>query len=180
MHILYKLSSHASLLQLKEPPESFPLGSKEHKEALLLLERAEIFIPADELQHLPGCSYVGRDSIMNNHFALSGKMRVLDKLLKMIDRKQGKVLLFSASTQMLDLIQNYVKSEGYRHLRVDGSTSGRKRTEIVAEFKKDKNCFIFLLSTKAMGLGLNLTEANYVIQFDVEWNPSFDQQAQVR
>jgi hypothetical protein len=179
LHILYKLSSHAALLQLRVPPEQYIAGTKEYIEAINNLERSKKFIPLDILQHLPGGSYVRRDGIMNDHCALSGKMRVLQRLLQMIDRKQGRVLLFSASTQMLDLIQNYVKSEGYCHLRVDGSTPRAKRSESVAQFKKDNNFFIFLLSTKAMGMGLNLTEANFVIIFDVEWNPSFDAQAQV-
>ena len=58
-----------------------------------------------------------------------------------------------------------------RFLRMDGSTDREKRKELADEFKKDHGIPVFLLSTRAMGLGLNLTAANYVIIFDVEWNP---------
>jgi SNF2 family DNA or RNA helicase len=200
---LYKLSSHVGLLQLKADPSSYKIGSKDHTTALNNLERAKVFLPLDILDQLPGGSYIREDSIMNDHFSLSGKMKVVDKLLRTIHDQQGRVLLFSASTQSLDLIQNFVKSEGYcksgtleiaclrcrfifsyfsfyiAHLRMDGQTSTRKRDELKAEFA-NSNTFLFLLSTKAMGLGLNLTQANFVIIFDVEWNPSYDAQAQDR
>jgi SNF2 family DNA or RNA helicase len=143
------------------------------------LERAKVFLPLDILPQLPGGSYIRQDSIMDDHFSLSGKMKVVDKLLRAIYDQQGRVLLFSGSTQSLDLIQNFVRSEGYSHLRMDGKTSTRKRDELKAEFA-NSNTFLFLLSTKAMGLGLNLTQANFVIIFDVEWNPSYDAQAQDR
>ena len=166
LHILFKLSSHVSLLQLDRSPDQYAEGSKAHGDALKKLERAKVFIPEDAVEGLPGKSYIREASIMDNHFALSGKMRILDSLLNMINRKNGRVLLFSASTQILDLIQNYVRSKGYTFLRVDGSTTSREH--IINDFKKNKDKFIFLLSTKAMGLGVNLTEANYVVIFDVE------------
>lgn len=107
-------------------------------------------------------------------------MVVVDMLLRAIKLQQGRVLLFSFSTQMLDLLENYLVAEGYSFLRMDGSTSSKKRTELTTEFKKNNDIFVFLLSTKAMGLGLNLTEANFVIIYDVDWNPSNDAQAQDR
>lgn len=107
-------------------------------------------------------------------------MAAVDTLLQDIKRQQGRILLFSSSTQMMDLIENYLQAKGYSHLRMDGSTSSKKREEIISQFKKNSDIFVFLLSTRAMGLGLNLTEANYVIIFDVEWNPTNDEQAQDR
>jgi SNF2 family DNA or RNA helicase len=170
LHILYKLSSHVALLQVEALPDHYAIGSAERKKAEHKLERAKHFLPPDVVQSLPG-GYIRDDGIMNDHFSLSGKMKVLHQLLQIMNRQQGRVLLFSASTQSLDLIQNYVKSEGYTHLRMDGSTSTDKRKELVDEFKRGSSkCFIFLLSTRAMGLGLNLTEANFVIIFDVEWS----------
>jgi SNF2 family DNA or RNA helicase len=169
INILLKLSSHAALLQAKVPPEQFAVGCTEHTTAVEDLNKARVFIPPSLLDKMPGGSHFRNDGIMNDHFALSGKMRVLSKLLKAISKRQGRVLLFSAWTQMLDLIQNYMKSEGYTHLRMDGSTPAKKREEYVDLFMADENCFIFLLSTKAMALGLNLTGADHVIIFDVEW-----------
>jgi SNF2 family DNA or RNA helicase len=170
MDILYKLSSHVALLQVEAPLDYYGIGSVERKKAEHKLERAKHFLPPDVVQSLPG-GYIRHDGMMNDHFSLSGKMAVLHKLLQIMYRQQGRVLLFSASTKMLDLIQNYVKSEGYTHLRMDGSTTTDKRKELVDEFQGGSSkCFIFLLSTKAMGLGLNLTEANFVIIFDVDWS----------
>lgn len=176
--LLDKLSSHVALIQPHAPPEHFLEGTEGHKKALKMLERAKVFFPDDIVAELPGKNYYRDAGIMSNHFVLSGKMAVLERLLRAIDRQQGRVLLFSYSTQMLDLIQSYVQSAGYSHLRMDGSTATKRRNELVDEFK-NSNCFLFLLSTKAMGLGLNLTEANFVIIFDVDWNPSWDLQAQV-
>jgi SNF2 family DNA or RNA helicase len=113
LHILYKLSSHVGLLQLPAPPSSYKVGSPAHTKALNNLERAKVFLPLDILPQLPGGSYIREGSIMDDYFSLSGKFKVMGKLLRAINSQQGRVLLFSASTQTLDLIQNFVKSEGY-------------------------------------------------------------------
>lgn len=89
-------------------------------------------------------------------------------------------MIFSYSTKTLDLIENCVKAHGYRFLRLDGSTNTRKRQTLVDKFQNDDSYKAFLISTKAGGLGLNLTAANKVIIFDVNWNPSYDEQAQDR
>lgn len=177
--ILNKLSSHVSLLQVEVPPNQIDeqREPKRRKAAEELMEQANIFLPDDILKKLPGGSRVQKNGMMNEHCELSGKMGVLQKLLEAIE-PQGRVLLFSSSTQMLNLIEDFIKSVGHSYLRMDGSTDTTSRNEIVDKFKRE-NQFIFLLSTKAMGLGLNLTEASFVIIFDVEWNPSWDSQAQV-
>lgn len=169
--ILNKLSSHVSLLQVEMPKSQIDEHAepKKWKEAEQLEEQAEVFLPDHLLDELPGKSRVQRNGLMNDHCKLSGKMAVLKRLLSAIDSQQGRVLLFSSSTKMLNLIEDFIKSEGYSYLRMDGSTDTTRRTEIVDIFKRDTNSFVFLLSTKAMGLGLNLTEAAFVIIFDVEW-----------
>lgn len=169
LNVLYKVCSHAALLQVKDKPEHFLEGTERRSQAEHHLNLAKLLIPPDVLGYLPGGSYFRADSIMNDHCALSGKMKTLQTLLQKIDAQQGRILLFSASTQMLDLIEDFLRSAGYRFLRMDGSTSKPRREELVQEFKRDNGIFLFLLSTKAMGLGLNLTEANFVIIFDVEW-----------
>jgi len=80
---------------------------------------------------------------------------------------------------MLDIVQHFICLH-YNYIRMDGSTPSKKRQAFVDEFQRDPRIFLFLLSTKAMGLGLNLTAADHVIIFDVEWNPSWDSQAQDR
>ena len=176
---LYKVCSHASLLQLKRNPERIE-GKKEKENEERNLEFAKLVLTPDILQSLPGKSYIREDSIMDDHIALSGKMKTLDYCLKMYERQRDRVLIFSYSTATLDIIQQYTKGKGYSHLRLDGSTPTRKRQDLIDQFQSDENIFLFLISTKAGGLGLNLTAANCVIIFDVNWNPSHDEQAQDR
>ena len=153
---LYKLSSHVALLQVNKHPKSLPQGSKAWKEASKELDFANVVIPPDVLRQLPG-GHVRQDGIMNDHASLSGKMKALSQLLVEFDRRSARVLVFSFSTRTLDLIQNFVKSQGYTLLRLDGSTPTKARQGLVDRFQKDKNIFLFLISTKAGGLGLNLT-----------------------
>ena len=110
----------------------------------------------------------------------SGKMEVLDSLLAILENEKAKVLLFSYSTKLLNIIETYIQSKGFSYCRLDGSTKVDVRQELVNDFNKDKTMFLFLISTKAGGLGLNITGANTVIIFDPNWNPAHDQQAQDR
>lgn len=178
LHVLYKISSHPSLLQLKLPPESYGKNTKQRENTEKLLRRVKVLIPEHLLPQLPG-GYFRNSSVMDDHFNLSGKMRSLDKLLRAISRQQGRVLLFSYSVQMLDIIESYVMAKGcFSYLRMDGTTPNDRRKELADQYRADPSIFMFLLTTKAMGLGLNLTAANFVIIFDVDWNPSTDSQAQ--
>ena len=110
----------------------------------------------------------------------SGKMDVLTGLLAHLESEEAKVLLFSYSTSVLNIIETFVQSKGYSYCRLDGSTRVGARQEMVNNFNQDQGLFLFLLSTKAGGLGLNITGANTVIIFDPNWNPSHDMQAQDR
>lgn len=110
----------------------------------------------------------------------SGKMQVLTGLLETLEKERAKVLLFSHSTTLLNILESFISSRGYSHTRLDGSTRPEIRQQLVREFNSDPDIFIFLISTKAGGLGLNITGANTVIIFDPNWNPSHDLQAQDR
>ena len=119
--------------------------------------------------------------------ALSGPSRTrrtatwaLRVLLKRWKAEGAKVLIFSYSTQMLDILEDFVTREAYSSQRLDGTTSTARRGKLVKDFNANPNRFIFLLSTKAGGLGINLTSANKVVVFDPNWNPSWDMQAQDR
>jgi SNF2 family DNA or RNA helicase len=158
---LMKVASHVALIQPVDDPDNLPPEQREKAEKELAF--AQAFIPPDCLADLPGQSYIRQNSIMNDHFSLSGKMKVLHRLLTKIESKAGRVLLFSASTQSLDLIENYIQSRGKTYLRMDGSTDREKRKELADKFTKDKSIFVFLLSTRAMGLGLNLTAGKGVV-----------------
>ena len=120
-------------------------------------------------------SYVNESSA-----AHCGKLRAAKMLLKEFHQAGDKVLLFSFSTQLLDVIEAVVQVEGYVFDRLDGSTPQEQRGLKCATFNHDPSMFLMLVSTKAGGLGLNLAAANKVIIFDPNWNPSFDLQAQDR
>ncbi|VDK51869.1 unnamed protein product [Anisakis simplex] len=110
----------------------------------------------------------------------SGKMMVLKSLLKLWKDQQQKVLLFSQSRQMLTVLEKFIIKEGYEYLRMDGSTSIASRQPLVERFNSDHQIFVFLLTTRVGGLGINLTGANRVVIFDPDWNPSTDIQARER
>jgi len=110
----------------------------------------------------------------------SGKMQVLDRLLTRIRKEGNKVLVFSQMTRMLDILEDYMIYKQYRYARLDGSTAQVDRQASIENFSSDDDVFCFLLSTRAGGLGINLTAANVVIFFDNDWNPQVDLQAQDR
>ncbi|KFX90429.1 hypothetical protein V490_06465 [Pseudogymnoascus sp. VKM F-3557] len=111
----------------------------------------------------------------------SGKMQVVKALITMWKSKGDKILLFSQGVQMLNIIEEFVKSlGGFTYLRMDGGTPIKERQTMVTNFNENPDINIFLLTTKVGGLGVNLTGANRVIIFDPDWNPSTDVQARER
>ena len=202
---LNKLSSHLGLLQAKKTAEA--IGSPAYITYTKEREFAKVAL-AGVVDRLPGRDYDRNDGIMDDHFSLSGKLRVLNNLLQKNYDEGSKVLLFSHSTQSLDLIENWLRSRGsFEYSRMDGSTPVSRRQYLTDEFNNTDHIFLFLLSIKATGLGLNLTSANRVIMCklshssvvvsfhkhaliyksivlfwsisdDVSWNPSWEIQAQ--
>eukprot|EP00123_Amoebidium_parasiticum_P014609 comp22573_c4_seq2/m.34455 comp22573_c4_seq2/g.34455 ORF comp22573_c4_seq2/g.34455 comp22573_c4_seq2/m.34455 type:complete len:1193 (-) comp22573_c4_seq2:174-3752(-) len=111
----------------------------------------------------------------------SGKMVLLDKLLPKLKAGGHRVLIFSQMTKCLDLLEDYVNWKGYGYERIDGSITGDLRQQAIDRFSKpDSDKFVFLLSTKAGGLGINLVAADTVIIYDSDWNPQVDLQAMDR
>uniref|UniRef100_H2XJH1 Lymphoid-specific helicase n=1 Tax=Ciona intestinalis TaxID=7719 RepID=H2XJH1_CIOIN len=109
-----------------------------------------------------------------------GKMMLLDRMLPVLKERKHKVLLFSQMTSMLDVLQDYCVMRKFSFVRFDGSTKCEDRFAYIEEFNNDPNVFLFLLSTRAGGLGINLTGADTVIIYDSDWNPQNDSQAQDR
>uniref|UniRef100_A0A672HZ12 Chromodomain helicase DNA binding protein 1-like n=1 Tax=Salarias fasciatus TaxID=181472 RepID=A0A672HZ12_SALFA len=109
----------------------------------------------------------------------SGKLCLLDSLLTFLHKGSHRVLLFSQMTRMLDILQDYMEYRGYSYERLDGSVRGEERNLAVKNFGS-KDIFVFLLSTKAGGVGLNLTAADTVIFVDSDFNPQNDLQAAAR
>ncbi|XP_008405813.1 chromodomain-helicase-DNA-binding protein 1-like [Poecilia reticulata] len=109
----------------------------------------------------------------------SGKLCLLDSMLAFLHKGGHRVLLFSQMTRMLDILQDYMEFRGYSYERMDGSVRGEERNLAVKNFST-KDIFVFLLSTKAGGVGLNLTAADTVIFVDSDFNPQNDLQAAAR
>lgn len=140
---------------------------------------------------LPGCEHVfpddyvppegrGRDREIKSWY--SGKMMVLDRMLARIRQDTNdKIVLISNYTQTLDLFEKLCRARGYGSLRLDGTMNVNKRQKLVNKFNDpDGEEFVFLLSSKAGGCGLNLIGANRLVLFDPDWNPAADQQALAR
>lgn len=108
-------------------------------------------------------------------YNVSGKMAILDALLSDLQSKNKRVLLFTQITRMLDILQDYCTYRGYSYERLDGSVRGEERYEALSRFSSEE-AFVFLLSTRAGGVGLNLVAADTVIFLDSDWNPTVDMQ----
>uniref|UniRef100_A0A8C1MBF3 Chromodomain helicase DNA binding protein 1-like n=1 Tax=Cyprinus carpio TaxID=7962 RepID=A0A8C1MBF3_CYPCA len=109
----------------------------------------------------------------------SGKLSLLDTMLAYLQEGGHRLLLFSQMTRMLDILQDYLEYRGYSYERLDGSVRGEERNLAIKNFSS-KDVFIFLLSTKAGGVGMNLTAADTVIFVDSDFNPQNDLQAAAR
>ncbi|KAM8969244.1 SWI/SNF-related matrix-associated actin-dependent regulator of chromatin subfamily A containing DEAD/H box 1 isoform X1 [Sarcophilus harrisii] len=110
----------------------------------------------------------------------SGKFKKLECILSELKEKGDRVVLFSQFTMMLDILEVLLKHHQHRYLRLDGKTQISERIHLIDQFNTDMDIFIFLLSTKAGGLGINLTSANVVILHDIDCNPYNDKQAEDR
>ncbi|KAF0461683.1 SNF2 family N-terminal domain-containing protein [Gigaspora margarita] len=111
----------------------------------------------------------------------SGKMVLLDKLLTRLKESNHRVLIFSQMVRLLDILTDYLKLRGYQHQRLDGSVPSEARKKAIEHFNAPNSPdFVFLLSTRAGGLGINLNTADTVIIFDSDWNPQNDLQAMAR
>ena len=109
-----------------------------------------------------------------------GKMKTLDLLLEKFTAEKSKVLIFSLSVQLLNIIEEHMIDCSHTYLQLDGKTKVEDRIEMVRKFNSVPSIFVFLISKKCGGTGLNITGANRVVLFDPSWNPAVDQQAEDR
>uniref|UniRef100_A0AAR5QCZ6 Chromodomain-helicase-DNA-binding protein Mi-2 homolog n=1 Tax=Dendroctonus ponderosae TaxID=77166 RepID=A0AAR5QCZ6_DENPD len=108
----------------------------------------------------------------------AGKLVLLSKMLKKLKDQGHRVLIFSQMTKMLDILEDFLEGEGYKYERIDGAITGSQRQEAIDRFNAPGAIqFVFLLSTRAGGLGINLATADTVIIYDSDWNPHNDIQA---
>jgi len=110
----------------------------------------------------------------------SGKLVLLDKLLPKLKAGGHRLLIFSQFKIMLNIIEDYLILKEFLYERIDGGITGKKRQAAIDRFQNDSSIFVMLLTTKAGGVGINLTAADTCIIFDSDWNPQNDLQAQAR
>lgn len=168
MIVLQKLANHLTLLI----PQSTDLDDKQKSELQTLQTCCpetwrELYSQRDQLRNLANPGFCG-------------KWLVLKKLLKFWHGGRDKVLVFSHSVRLLRILQHLFSNTHYTVSYLDGSLSYEARQDVVDTFNSDPTQFVFLISTKAGGVGLNITSANKVVIMDPHWNPSYDLQAQDR
>ncbi|KAJ4299518.1 hypothetical protein N0V90_004763 [Kalmusia sp. IMI 367209] len=170
MVTLQKLSNHLALLL----PTSTDKPEKQSKDE----DNLQIACP-DTWKDLLRI----KDSILKqSQREFCGKWKVLKRLLDFWYSNGDKVLVFSHSVRLLRLMKTLFDLDGTKYMfsYLDGSMSYEDRAKAVADFNSDPNQFVFLISTKAGGVGLNITSANKVVVVDPNWNPAYDLQAQDR
>lgn len=125
----------------------------------------------------PGPPYTTDEHLVDN----AAKMIMLDKLLKKMQVQGSRVLIFSQMSRVLDILEDYSVMRGFKYCRIDGGTAHEDRIASIDEYNKpNSEKFLFLLTTRAGGLGINLTSADIVVLFDSDWNPQADLQAMDR
>ena len=166
---LQKLSNHLAILI----PQSSDSSEKQDKD----LELLRTCVP-EQWRKL----YAERDSILHySNPEFCGKWRILKKLLKFWHGEgSNKVLVFSHSVRLLKMLQMLFNHTSYSVSYLDGNMKYEDRYAVVTDFNTDPSQFVFLISTRAGGVGLNITSANKVVVVDPNWNPSYDLQAQDR
>ena len=158
-----ELSTEYALLQSKLPPSKYPVTNLLPSPASEKQRYTKIQVPS-----------------MRRFVTDSGKLAQLDRLLQQLKEGGHRVLLYFQMTRMIDLMEEYLTYRNYKYCRLDGSTKLEDRRDTVAAFQTSPDLFVFLLSTRAGGLGINLTAADTVIFYDSDWNPTIDSQAMDR
>lgn len=187
-------------ISLEGPDRSIPLGQdallfkKEFKSALYpmtLKQEWELFqkIPLHEFppsNMFPWAknARMGFNTIrmpsMIKFVTDSGKLSKLDEMLPILKANDHRVLIYFQMTKMMDLMEEYLTFRQYKYCRLDGSSKLSDRRDLVNDWQTKPELFVFLLSTRAGGLGINLTAADTVIFYDSDWNPTIDSQAMDR
>ncbi|KAF5897664.1 ATP-dependent helicase 1B, partial [Clarias magur] len=168
-----KRLSAMSRLMLKEPS---------HRESDPALIEEDMAVMSDFELHRLCQQYAAlhEHQLTTEQLLDSGKLHLLAPLLTDLKGQGHRVALFSQFTMMLDILEVLLKHHKHRYIRMDGSTPMSDRIVRIDQFNTDRDIFVFLLSTRAGGLGINLTSANIVILHDIDCNPYNDKQAEDR
>lgn len=140
--------------------------------------------PKAEMMPEEESKYIGGSTIrlpsMERFVLESAKLKRLDQMLVELKKGGHKCLIYFQMTKMMDLMEEYLTYRQYNYIRLDGSSKLSDRRDLVNDWQTDPDLFIFILSTRAGGLGINLTAADTVIFYDSDWNPTIDSQAMDR
>mmetsp|Transcript_25754 Transcript_25754/g.55920 ORF Transcript_25754/g.55920 Transcript_25754/m.55920 type:complete len:854 (-) Transcript_25754:1243-3804(-) len=181
--ILAKIANHLDLVRVKNVSVG-ELSLKEKRKMRKSRRLAKYFLkPLQGTHNDNGTEYFVRSSRLSDMIdeEQSGKMKVLLSLLRKWDAEQEtKALVFTNSLHILDILEHFLDANCITFLRLDGSTKPSERHKMCSEFNNTNRYFVFLISTKAGGEGINLQSASKVVIFDPDWNPSNDLQAQDR
>ncbi|CAH0554967.1 unnamed protein product [Brassicogethes aeneus] len=162
-------------LQVWHPPPSKYWGLKEERQVI-----QKIFSkPATPLHHIASAMVTQFPDPRLIQYDC-GKLQTLDRLLRDLKHGGHRVLIFTQMTKMLDVLEAFLNFHGHIYLRLDGTTKVDQRQLLMERFNGDKRIFVFILSTRSGGVGVNLTGADTVIFYDSDWNPTMDAQAQDR
>ena len=188
--ILIACSNQASTIESQNILFDVPMRralygwSEKEEQALLDAKVNPSFFPASGMLPPPLSDTARYTNIrvpsMRRFVTDSGKLAKLDELLRNLKNGGHRVLLYFQMTRMIDLMEEYLTYRNYKYCRLDGSTKLEDRRDTVHDFQTRPEIFIFLLSTRAGGLGINLTSADTVIFYDSDWNPTIDSQAMDR
>lgn len=131
----------------------------------------------EEVENLIDPSHSSNDLLWRT----AGKFELLDRIIPKFQKTGHRILVFFQMTQIMDIMEDFLRFRNIQYLRLDGGTKADERTELLQKFNAPNSpYFAFLLSTRAGGLGLNLQTADTVIIYDTDWNPHQDLQAQDR
>ncbi|ORY29510.1 SNF2 family N-terminal domain-domain-containing protein [Naematelia encephala] len=142
-------------------------------EDLEIMSDAEIHHFCEEAEY----DEINKFALDHKAFLEGGKVRALERHVKRCQKEGKRILLFSQFVMILDILQVALDHLGVKYTRLDGQTKTDERQGLVDEFNEDPDITIFLLSTKAGGVGINLTAASVVIIYDQDFNPHNDRQA---
>ncbi|NXH14594.1 SMRCD regulator, partial [Bucco capensis] len=162
-----------SMLMLKEPSHCNADPDLVFEDMAVMTD-FELHLLCQEYPHINDFK-LDMDQILD-----SGKFRALERILSDLKEAGDRVVLFSQFTMMLDILEVFLKHRQYTYVRLDGRTQISERIHLIDQFNTDSGIFVFLLSTKAGGLGINLTSANAVVIHDIDCNPYNDKQAEDR
>ncbi|NXN95300.1 SMRCD regulator, partial [Rhinopomastus cyanomelas] len=162
-----------SMLMLREPTHS-DADPDLILEDMTMMTDFELHLLCKQYSHIGGFT-LDLDQILD-----SGKFKALERILADLKEKGDRVVLFSQFTMMLDILEVFLKHGQHKYIRLDGKTQISDRIHLIDKFNTDMDIFVFLLSTKAGGFGINLTSANVVILHDIDCNPYNDKQAEDR